>query len=1346
MTETDLSGPPPGGLTDGAPPGGGRTPGGGQTPGDRQASREFPLTDIQSAYIVGESRMVELGGRQQYYIELDAVGLDPARGEEALNALVHRHETLRTVMLAEGRGRVMEPAQLPRVPLPVADLTGLGPAERDAAVAGVRERMCTEGLDPTGWPLFEVVASRIRRHRYRLHFRYSLILVDAPSLNTVVDEWLELYHDLAAPLPPVAKTFREWRTELLADERGEGFAKQWAYWEKRLDTLPEAPRLPLVREPRSIESVLFTARTARLGRKEWETFCANFRKHRVLPATALMHVLCETLAAWASAPHFCLNVVHLQLVARRPGPPVVGQRTATLPLEVDHRGAAGFWERAKRLQKQMWSDMSRSDVTGVRISRELAARSGWSQRAAFPYVFTSNQGPGWDTPPPRSRPAFRAVERIQHTPQVLLDNQIRDLPGGGVASNIDFVEEAFPPGMPELFAASYQRLLTALSRPDGAEGEPDPVPAAHRALIESVNDTGRPVPAGRLEDRPLRRAAERPGDPAVITDGRTLTYGELEARSRAVAHWLLERGVRRGDTVPVVMVKGWEQVVAVLGALRAGAAYVPVDALMPKGPMGDLLDECSARVVLAQSHALPDPGGARQPPEVLEVDGAGVSDEPLPPVEGGARDLAYIVYTSGSTGRPKGVMIEHRSALNTVVDVNERVRLGSGDRVFGISSLAFDLSVWDVFGALSAGAAVVLPDPTPLPDPVAWTATAQRHGVTVWNSVPALAEMLVEVTEERPGLGRPPIRAFLLSGDWVPTALPDRTRALWSGVRVIAMGGATEASIWSNVYEVGETDPAWRSVPYGKPLTNQTMRVLDHRLDVRQPWAVGHIHIGGVGLARGYWRDEERTAERFIVHPRTGERLYRTGDLGRYRPDGTIEFMGREDRQVKILGYRVEPGSVEAALRSHPGVRACVVCVDDAPGGQRRLVALVVPEAGSGLDGAGVGEHLRRHLPHYMIPGHTQIVDQLPLTANGKVDAVRALRMVSAPRADAVAVGDEDPLVRKLAELWTELLEVPSVGPESNFFALGGNSLLALRMVNRVHAEFGADLPLGRVFEAPTVREFAAGLAREGRSAERPSCAVRLSEGEGPGLTLFHVMGGSVAPYVPLARSWPGPVHGFQSRPHVDRSETAFAPDLETMAAGYREELLRLRPTGPYILGGWSMGGFLAYEIACQLRELGRSSYVFMLDSRITDLRVADSEPERHLAFIVTLCLGPPPPVVAAAVRSARPAELSRVARDTCVAHGLLPPEVDVAGYERLLRIQRHETRLTAAWRPRPHDGPTLLYVADREPLPDPEPVWRAVCPGLAVERRATDHAGIGKPASQESIAAHLAAWLPSAP
>jgi amino acid adenylation domain-containing protein len=1302
------------------------------------AQREFPLTDIQAAYLVGRSRLIELGGRQQYYLELDAVGFDPARAQAAVNRLVQRHEHLRTVMGDDGNGRVLAESETPHVPIAVVDLTGLARDAQEQAMRRTRERMCDDGLDPAGWPLFEIAVSRIRRHRVRVHLRASLVLLDAPSIRIVVNEWLELYRNPAAELPAVAQTFREWRLARLAHEHSDAFERQWEYWRSRLDDLPEAPALPLHRQPGGIDTVRFGGRTSHLSRAQWQRFCENFRRHRVLPTTALLHVYAETLGAWAASPHFCLNVVHLNHAAGG-GPPVVGQRTATLPLEVDLRGDDDFWRRAQRLQRQLWRDMANSDVTAVRISRELAARRGWTGRATLPYVFTSNQGPGWDAMATQTRPAFQFLGRVQHTPQVLVDDQIRDAPDGGIASNVDFVDEVFPPGLPDLISEAYDRMLRSLSSADGAGAEPDPVPQEHRRLVEAINDTAAPVPTGRLEDGFLRQAAARPDAVAVRTGNRTLTYAELEARSRAVARALLAQGVRRGDVVPIVMSKGWEQVVAAIAVLRTGAAYCPIDAATPAAPMREMIEECAAWTALVQSHGNP-PLDPDRPLWRIAVDAVEPDDDPLPTVEGAATDLAYIIYTSGSTGRAKGVMIEHAGAINTVLDLNQRLGLDRRDRVFGISSLSFDLSVWDIFGTLAAGATLVLPDASPRPDPFGWAAAAITHGVTIWNSVPALTEMLIEVLEQRPGNGRPPLRAFLQSGDWIPTSLPDRMRMLWRDVRVIALGGATEASIWSNIFEVDGVDPDWRSIPYGRPLTNQTMRVLDHRLDVRAPWAVGRIYIGGVGLARGYWRDEQRTAERFITHPSTGERLYWTGDLGRYWPDGTIEFLGREDRQVKILGFRVEPGAVEAATRSHPAVHECVVSVEDAPGGQRRLVLLVVPRPGDRPDSTSIAAHLRGLLPHYMVPGQIHVVDELPLTANGKVDIAQAVAALSAPPAGDLAEIEDSTLAKQLSEVWADLLQVPVVDPDAHFFALGGNSLLALRMVNRIRAELGADLPLGQVFEAPTLRQLAACISRGGGGV---NCAVELSGGDGDELFLFHVLGGSVAPYLPMARGWPGPVRAFQSRGLVEAGTAPLPPDLETMAAGYREELLRYRPDGPFILGGWSMGGFLAYEVARQLAAQGQRAYVLMIDSDIPDIELPDTEIGRHLAFLINLTLGPPAPTAIAAIKAAEPGAVVRTARDTAVAHGLLPAEVDAAGYERLMRIHENDLRIVSAWQPQPLNQPTLLLVADEEgERPDPVPFWRAVCPDIEVQKAPGDHFTIGAGDRLAELARRGARWL----
>lgn len=748
---------------------------------------------------------------------------------------------------------------------------------------------------------------------------------------------------------------------------------------------------------------------------------------------------------------------------------------------------------------------------------------------------------------------------------------------------------------------------------------------------------------------------------------------------------------------------------------------------------------------------LTQPGGPADPglPPALVV-----SDLPSPPSPpgptapvpggpGGVSDLAYVIYTSGSTGQPKGVEIEHQAVVNTIADVNARTLLGPGNRVFGISALSFDLSVWDIFGTLAAGAVLVLPDASPRPDPGGWAAVARRHGVTVWNSVPALAEMLEEVVARSAEPG-PPVRAFLLSGDWISCSLVSRLRRRWPGARVVAMGGATEASIWSNVYEATEVDPAWRSIPYGRPMVNQTMRVLDHRLGPRPPWAVGQIHIGGAGLARGYRHDPDRTAERFIRHPVTGERLYRTGDLGRYWPDGTIEFLGRQDRQLKIQGFRIEPGEIEAAARSHPAVRDCMVRGETSPGGSRRLVALVVPEP-PGQPGYPAPEdilaHLRARLPHYMVPSQLHVVERFPLTANGKVDlplgTVPSTAPTTAPARDSAGTA-ENGLVAQLGALWADLLDLPAVGPDEDFFALGGNSLLALRLVHRARDELRVGLEFGQVFQTPTVRAMAASVGRGERAS---GCLVALSGGEGPELFLFHPVGGSVGSYVPLARAWPGPVRAFQSRALADASAEETSGSLSAMAAGYIEELRRLRPAGPYLLGGWSMGGVLAYEAARQLAELGEQAYPFLIDSLPRQPRLPATAVASHLEFLTDLASGGLSPQVATALAAAPHDGLARAVRDAAVEAGLLPPEIGVADYERLAGTHVANLASLAGYVPGPFGGPALLFVANRVSRPDPVPVWRAVCPRLTARVLPCDHYSVMAGRSQAVVAEAVRAW-----
>jgi amino acid adenylation domain-containing protein len=545
----------------------------------------------------------------------------------------------------------------------------------------------------------------------------------------------------------------------------------------------------------------------------------------------------------------------------------------------------------------------------------------------------------------------------------------------------------------------------------------------------------------------------------VITPGAETTYRQLTEAAHRIAHRLLAGpGAGPGEIVAVSLRPGAAQYSALLGVLHTGAAYVAIDPELPEERRLKLLGRCAVRAVVTEPE-LRDT--LRWPPGVAVLtpqDGATLRcSAERPERRQGHDDLAYVIFTSGSTGEPKGVMITHRSAANTVQDINRRFGVGEDDRVLALAPTGFDLSVYDVFGVLGAGGTVVVPDPARGSDLAHWSQLIGRYGVTIWNSVPAPMRMWIDSLGDAGAPRGCRLRLALLSGDWIPVDLPARIREKVPAMRVISLGGATEGSIWSIHHPIGTVRAEWSSIPYGKPLANQTMHVFNQWLEPSPTGVTGEIHIGGTGVARGYLGDPERTAERFLVHPVTGERVYRTGDLGRYLPGGDIEILGREDFQVKINGYRVELGEIEAALVRQPGVRTALVTAPaHARTGQRQIAAYLVPEAGADPDPGALRGALASHLPGYMVPSRFLTLDTLPLTANGKIDH----KALPTPWNDDADPGDvrtapRGRLEERLFTLWSQQLGHSDFGVAEGFFDIGGDSLHAVGLLALLRAEFG---------------------------------------------------------------------------------------------------------------------------------------------------------------------------------------------------------------------------------------------------------------------------------------------------
>ncbi|MEZ3179578.1 amino acid adenylation domain-containing protein [Streptomyces pimonensis] len=900
------------------------------------AHQPFPLTDIQGAYLVGRGSAYGYGGVACHvYTELAyPADTDPDRLDEAWWAIVERHDMLRAVVHPDGSQEVLP--GIPRTPIPVEDLRGASTADVERRVADVRDELAARVPPTDRPPLFELRMTRCD-DALLLHLSIDQLIVDYASLLIVLAELEDAYH--GRRLVPLNARFRDYvlarRRQTLTSE----YNRHRDYWLRRLPDLPGPPELPLADGTGALGP--FRRYETVMSAEQRKAFEANAAALGIPMSAAALTAFAEVIGRWSRNPEFMLNLpTFTRLPLHEDVDRLVGDFTSVELLAVDLREPQAFADRVRTVSSDLLEDLAHSLFTGSQVLTEMA-RLREAQTLLMPVVFTSTLGSA------TMRQPEAVVRHAQtQTPQVWIDCQVMER-GDGLALSWDVRAGVLAEGTADDLFSAFTALMHRLAQDPGSWSAPAEIdlPEHTRAVRARVNDTGAPVPRALLHEAVLDTARRTPDRVAVLDQDREVTYRELVARAAGVARALTTRGVTSGQIVAITMDKGWEQAAGVLGVLMAGAAYLPLDTTQPPRRRDAILADAEARAVLTQSW-LAD-GDRPDGIPVIAVDVLPDSEAAVPEPQAGPDSLAYVIYTSGSTGAPKGVMISHAAALNTIVDINRRFAVTEHDRVLALAQLGFDLSVYDLFGPLSVGATVVMPHPERRGDPSSWAETVRRENVTVWNSVPGQLQMLHDyLRSDDPPL--PSVRLMMLSGDWIPVSLPDAVRRWAPAAEVHSLGGATEASIWSIHHPVSGTDRARRSIPYGKPLANQTFHVLDSALRPRPDLVTGDLYIGGTGLAQGYFGDAERTAAAFVRHPVTGERLYRTGDLGRYHPDGVIEFQGRADTQVKIRGYRIELGEIQAAVESLPSVGAAAVVVAGGRGdaGQttpRTLAAFVEP-------------------------------------------------------------------------------------------------------------------------------------------------------------------------------------------------------------------------------------------------------------------------------------------------------------------------------------------------------------------------------------------------------------------
>nr|WP_247746096.1 non-ribosomal peptide synthetase [Streptomyces oryzae] len=1279
--------------------------------------------------------------------------LDTGALRTALLDVMGRHEVLRTV-LPETDGTPRQTVLARDAVRDAVTITSLEGADGDRVHAEVRAA-ARRSVDLTRDCPLRADVFVLGPEEHVLVLVVHHIAADGWSLGPL---WRDLAHAYAArrsgaaphwePLPVQYADYALWQHEVLGDpdDSDSPISQHLDYWALRLRGMPDQLSMPTDRQrpaiPRAQGDVL--------------TFHWDTDSHQRLTALArdcgasVFMVVQAALAALLTRLGAGTDIPLGTPVAGRTEEELddlVGFFVNILVLRTDTSGDPTFRELLDRVRESDLEAFAHQEAPFERLVEKLNPVRSAAHHPLFQTMLTwqSSEGRQLDLPDVTATPLSTDTGTARLDMEInACEHRTPDGAPAGIDVQMEYSADLFDRSTVAAFAARLRRLLDAvLENPDQRIGYVDILSAAERrTVLRELNDTARDVPDTTLPQLFEAQAARTPHSTALLFADRTTTYAQLNGAANQLARLLVAHGAGPERVVALALPRTPQMVTALLATLKAGAAYLFLDPAYPAERLSYMLGDTRPVLLVTDDATAPELPDTGVPRLVLDgtdgLTGAGGGataaangsrgapgpDRPDTDLTDADRNAslrpshpAYILYTSGSTGTPKGVVGLHRGCVNRLLWCAQEYPWSPDQPVLAKTTLSFIDGGTELLGALLHGAPVVLADSETARSPRDLARLLARHRATRITVVPSLLAALLDGDREL----LTSCTTWVTSGEALPPALSRRFAEALPHARLVNFYGASEAS-GDSLHAVSHG----ADVAAGTPIWNTGVYLLDAALRPVPPGVSGEIYLSGAGLARGYLRQPVLTAERFVAAPYggPGERMYRTGDLGRQRPDGVVEYLGRVDDQVKIHGVRIELGEVQAALLAHPRVeRAAVAVREDSPG-RKQLVGYVVPVPGSSLDPGTVRGFVRGRLPAHTVPAAVVVLDRLPLTANGKLDRQALPAPVFAP--DGAGRAPCGPPEELMSEVFAEVLGLPSVGVDDGFFDLGGDSLLAARLVSRVQALFGTDPGIRSVFAAQTPAELArrvgadpAGTETELGPADGLDVLLPLRpHGSRSPLFCVHPASGISWSYAGLLRYIEDrPVYGLQAR-GLTRPETR-PESIEDMAADYLEQIRAIQPHGPYHLLGWSFGGAVAHVMAVRLQEQGeRVALLALLDaapSQVEPGRAVPRHTAQDVAELFVDAIGctalpharqdghpanPPGESPLQPLDAGRAAEVLR--RQGSALATLLDEPVVTAVADTLT----HNTRLR--WRtfaPRTFTGDVLLFKA--EPEPD-HPQWSA--------------------------------------
>ena len=1132
----------------------------------------------------------------------------PQKFRRAWQLAVDRHAALRTCFHWKNQKR---PLQIVRkqcdLPFAELDWRAIEPAERQTRLQALLAEDCRRGFDFTSGPLMRCTLIRLEDSDYHFIWSHHHLILDGWSASVIVKEVFTLYEALCngeIPRLPTPRPFRDYISWLAKRNP----SRDEAFWRENLAGFSEPTQIATAHriQPEAQPNPDYAEREIRLTPALTESLQQLAHQHRLTPN-------CLVQAAWALLLSRIggRDVVFGSTVSGRPPElpgveSMVGVFINALPVRVRVPSTAALIPWLQQLMVQQIEREQHACTPLTEIQRWSGLRPG---EALFDTLVIFENYPLRDSPGTLQIDELRLFRRANYPLTLVV------VPDASLHLAISFDTSRFDSETIERTLRHLGHLLEQFAaNPDRQLRDFTPLTAADRKQLAQWNDTAAPYPADKSIHEVFANWVRRTPDATALVFGQqSLTYRALDARANQFARHLQQMGVGPETLVGICLERSLEMIVAVLGVLKAGGAYLPLDPAYPADRLAIMIEDAAVPVLITQQSVedrIPSVWA-----QIVLIDAewpeiASHSEAPLA-CKASPQNLAYVIYTSGSTGKPKGVQVTHRGLCNLSQAHSSLFAPLPGARVLQFASLSFDASIWEIVMALGCGAALHLGTADSLLPGPALAHELARGEITHVTLPPTALEML-------PALSFPALQTLIVAGE----ACSPELVARWSpSRRFVNAYGPTESTVCATSY-MCNTEP--QSPPIGHPLANTRAYVLDRDLNPLFTGVPGELHVGGVNLARGYLRRPSLTAERFIpdaVSGQPGARLYNTGDLARFRSDGALFFLGRADHQVKVRGHRIELGEIEAALAQISGVKQSVVIARPDPSGSNSLAAYIVGNA----DPAEIRRHLREQLPNYMIPGTFIALESLPLSPNGKVDR----KALPAPEASGNTAKrafrpPRDPVEQKLVAIWQEVLDVRPIGVEDDFFLLGGHSLLAVRLMAFIDQQFGRPLPLATLFKGPTIAQLAAILRREIDPPAWSSLVPVQSTGSGHPIFFVPGGGGNVFYLYPLAHqlahqlgqnhSLARPFYGLQAR-GLD-GQSAPHSSVEEMASAYLDEILAVQPHGPYLLGGHSSGSWVAFEIARQLEIRGHQvAMVAIIDTPapIPDTKAAGVDEDEAL-------------------------------------------------------------------------------------------------------------------------------------